>query len=248
MYAHAGKVYRTEDGGKNWTTLANDRFFNCLAMDSATSSRLLAGTREGVVFLSSNGGTTWNDVTANLPGYLIKDVAFGSGNELWVGTGISGGVGNGFLYHSANLGMSWSPVNLPGQATDSEIHTIFADPQNREIVYIGLRNIYNTMFDSQNDVYLLRTTNGGTNWALIRLPSTDAMVNIMGRVSYDTMLYVSSGGSAFRSGDGGQTWTGIRPPGFNGDMYDIAVDRLQYGRASTCLAGLWPCQEHRSRC
>lgn len=228
MYVLAGRLYKSDNGGESWAALANDRVFNCVAMDPANPSRLLAGTPEGDILLSLNGGATWDDFTANLPGYWIKDVAFGKGSELWAGTGIRSGVGNGLLYHSANGGASWSAVDL-GQAATSEIHTIFVDSQNRDIIYVGLRNIYNTMFNPQTGIYLVKTNNGGLNWMPLRLPSTDAMINIAGRVSYDASLYVFSGGRAMSSSDGGQTWGNISPPGRNGDMYDIAVDPRNTG-------------------
>jgi photosystem II stability/assembly factor-like uncharacterized protein len=219
IYVLAGRIYKSSDGGQSWTNLTNDRLFSCVAMDSANPARLVAGNVEGQVFLSSNGGTDWNDVTANLPGYRIKDVAFGDGNELWAGTGS----GDRLLYHSLNGGGSWSPVSL-GQAADSEIHTLFVDPQNRDTVYAGLGDIHNEMFDAQHDVYLLKTVDGGAHWAPLRLPATDAMVNVMGRAPGDTTLYAASGGYTYRSGDGGQSWASISPPGYSGDVYDIAVD------------------------
>ena len=49
------------------------------------------------------------------------------------------------------------------------------------------------------------------------------MVNVMGRASYDTMLYVGTGARVFRSDDD-TSWTWVSPPGFSGDMADIAVD------------------------
>jgi photosystem II stability/assembly factor-like uncharacterized protein len=223
MYAFAGPLYKTTDGGETWTPLFGEQPITCAAMDPASPEHLLLGRSDGSVWYSGDGGTTWNNVSSNLPGYLIKDVTFGDVNELWAGTGISGGVGNGLLYHSTNGGASWSAVNNLGQAASSEIHTIFVDPQDRDIVYIGLRNIYNVMFNSHTDVYLVKTANGGTSWTPLHLPFTDAMVNVMGRASYDTALYVGTGGRALRS-ESGQTWTEITPSGRNGDMYDVAVD------------------------
>jgi photosystem II stability/assembly factor-like uncharacterized protein len=224
MYALTGGLYRTADGGKTWIPLFGGKPVQCAAMDPADPDRLLLGTSDGSLWFSGDGGSNWRNASSNLPHYLIQAVAFGGGDEFWAGTGISGGRGDGLLYHSLDGGASWNAVEIPGQADTSEIHTVFADPQDRGSVYVGLRNIYNTMFAKNEDVYLVRTADGGGSWTPLRLPFTDAMVNVMGRASNDSALYVGSGGRAFRSADEGRTWTEITPPGLNGDMYDIAVD------------------------
>ncbi len=224
MYAVSQGLHKTVDGGQTWTSLLGGQPVSCAAMDPADPDHLLLGRNDGTVYYSGNGGENWKNVSSNLPGFLIRDVTFGGRTELWAGTGIGGGRGNGRLYRSTDGGASWNAVDIPGQAATSEIYTIFVDPQDRGEVYIGLRNIYNEMFRRKTDIYLVKTADGGTSWTPLRLPSTDAMVNVIGRASYDDALYVGSGGRAFRSDDGGEIWTEITPPGRNGDMYDIAVD------------------------
>jgi photosystem II stability/assembly factor-like uncharacterized protein len=111
-----------------------------------------------------------------------------------------------------------------GQRAETDINTVFVDPEDTNIVYVGLVDVHNEMFDFQNDNYLLKTQDSGTTWTPLHLPGTDAMINIMGRVPNDNNLYVGTGGNVYKSNDGGQTWNWIGPPGRNGDMYDIAVD------------------------
>jgi photosystem II stability/assembly factor-like uncharacterized protein len=223
LYALSDQLHRSVNGGQDWTMLADGRGFSCLAMNPAAPERLLAGTPDGSVWLSPDSGATWNDVTANLPGFWIRDVAFGPGDDLWAGTAADPSTGLGFLYHSADNGASWNVVSL-GQQADTQVHTLFVDPEDQNVVYVGLNDIHNQMFNAAADVYLLKTTNGGGQWTALHLPWTDAMINVMGRAPYDATLYVGTGGMTFRSADGGQTWTWIGPPGRNGDMYDIAVD------------------------
>ena len=223
MYVSAGLLYKTTNGGNTWIPLFSEQPITSVAIDHNNPVHLLIGRSDGQVWFSDDGGTTWGNISSNLPGYWIKVVAFGGSNELWVGTGINGGVGNGYLYHSINSGVSWDAVNL-GQASISEIHTIFVDLQNHNIVYVGLRSIYNEMFNPAEDVYLVKTSDDGLHWNPLRLPFTDAMINVIGRAPYDTMLYVGSGGRVFSSSDGGQSWTAISPTGSSGDIYDIAVD------------------------
>ncbi len=221
MYALAGPIYRTIDGGQSWAPLDNEHGFFSVAMDPANPRRLLAGMT-GVVLLSNDGGTSWT-ATASLPELPVKDVAFGSGGELWAGTTADPKTGLGFLYHSSDSGASWDSVNL-GQSAGTEIHTVFVDPEDRETVYVGLNDIYNEMFNPAADVYLLKSTDGGRSWTPLRLPFTDAMVNVMGRVAGDPTLYVGTGGRVYSSVDGGKNWVYITAAYYTVDPYDIAVD------------------------
>jgi photosystem II stability/assembly factor-like uncharacterized protein len=224
MYAYAAwKLYKTTDGGLIWNPLFGGSPLNCVTMSFDNPQHLAIGRSEGSVWYSDDGGTSWSDITADMPGYSIKDIAFGDGDELWAGTDIVSGVGNGLLYHKPDGDTSWYPINNLGQAASSEIHTIFVDPQNHNIVYVGLADKDNHKFNATSDVYLVKTANGGTSWTPLYLPFTDAMVNVMGRASYDTMLYVGTGAQAFRSDDD-TNWTWVSPSGFSGDMADIAVD------------------------
>ena len=50
-----------------------------------------------------------------------------------------------------------------GQAPDTEVYSIFIDPQNTAVVHVGMHNIYNLMFDLAVSAYLFRTGNGGGN-------------------------------------------------------------------------------------
>ena len=100
---------------------------------------------------------------------------------------------------------------------------------NAIIVYVGLVDVHNEAFDAQNDTYLLQTQDGGKTWTPLHLPGTDAMINVMGRAPTDDTLYVGTGGTVYKSSDGGQHWTWIGPPGRNGDMYDIAVEPRDSG-------------------
>lgn len=237
VYALAGRLYQSTNSGQSWQLLDQDLWFSCVAMDSASPRVLIAGTWDGKVYHSANAGEDWTDVTADLPGDRIAAVAIGGSNEFWAGTANGS---NGRLYHTTDGGASWNGMDI-GQRAETDIHTIFIDPEDTTTVYVGLVDVHNESFDSQNDAYLLKTQDGGTHWEPLYLPSTDAMINVIGRAPADNTLYIGTGGTVYKSGDGGQNWTWIGPPGRNGDMYDIAVDP----RDSDVLCR--HLQEHRRR-
>jgi photosystem II stability/assembly factor-like uncharacterized protein len=223
LYADSGTLFKSNDSGGTWVPIFNGLVINCVAIDPENTHHLLLGNDQGQVWLSMDGGINWQNVSSDLPGYKIKAVAFGSGDELWVGTGFLNGKGNGFLYHRAKNSTNWSKVDLQ-QADSSEIHTVYVEPQNMSIVYVGLNDIHNEMFSPKGDIYLVKTGDDGSTWEKLRLPFTDAMVNVMGFDSQSSTIYVGTGGRTFASNNDGKNWMDISPGGRNGDMYDIAVD------------------------
>lgn len=223
VYAESGRLFKSLDAGETWFSLFEGNPVNCVAMDPENPNQLLLGDVDGKIWISTDGGSTWQNISSNYPGYSIKALAFGGVNELWIGTAILNGTGNGYIYHSVDNGKTWHPIDM-SQAETSEIHSIFVDPHDRGVVYVGLRDIHNEMFDAQEDIYLLKTSDAGKNWQVLHLPHTDAMVNIIGSTSHDSTIYLGTGGYFFSSSDAGQTWNDVSPLGRNGDMYDIAVD------------------------
>jgi len=220
VYALAGRLYKSTNGGESWRVPDQEHWFSCVAMDPANPLVLIAGSGDGYVYHSANGGESWTDITSNLPGDRIADIAIGTSNEFWVGTANGS---DGRLYHTTNGGVSWDDMEI-GQRAETDIQTVFVDPGDSSVVYVGLADVHNEMFDPQNDDYLFRTEDGGTTWTPLHLPGTDAMINVMGRAPTDDALYVGTGGNVYKSKDSGQSWTWIGPPGRNGDMYDITVD------------------------
>ena len=220
MYAQTDLIYKSTDGGMSWSLFDFFGRVTCLSMSRENPSVLVAGTGEGKAHYSADGGGSWTDISGNLPGDRIADIAIGVSNEFWAGTANGA---DGHLYHTTNGGVYWDGVDI-GQRAATDIHTIFVDPDDLSTVYVGLVDVHNEMCDSENDNYLLKTQDGGTTWTPIHLPGTDAMINVMGRTPTDDTLYVGTGGTVYKSSDGGQDWTWIGPPGRNGDMYDIAVD------------------------
>ena len=223
LYARTEKLLKSNDAGVTWKLLFKGKFITRLTLDRNDPDRLLIGNNQGQVWLSKDGGTNWTNVSSNLPEYKINALAFGKEDELWAGTGILDEIGNGYLYHSVNDGKSWNQVKTDQQAT-SEIYTLFVDPKDADVVYVGMRNIYNIMFNPKSDVYLLKTTDGGENWETLQLPFTDAMINVMQSAPFDSRVFVGTGGKLYSSNDDGDSWIDVSPAGRNGDMYDIAVN------------------------
>jgi hypothetical protein len=81
-------IYRTMDGGTNWTAIANGipdgSFVNVVREDPQRRGLLYAGTERGV-YVSFDDGALWQPLQLNLPVTSIRDIAV-HGNDLVVAT------------------------------------------------------------------------------------------------------------------------------------------------------------------
>jgi photosystem II stability/assembly factor-like uncharacterized protein len=181
----------------------------------------------GGVFKTTNGGTTWTNVT---DGFLSTssvgaiavapsnaDVVYvGMGEHTIRGTTLSYGDG---IYKSSNAGKTWVHLGLESTRVISRIRI---NPTNPELVYIAVQG---TPYIPSNDRGIYRSKDGGKTWEKILFvndvtgPSDLAMDVTNPLILYAAMWdhqrkpwYLRSGGPAsaiYKSVDGGDKWRKI---------------------------------------
>jgi photosystem II stability/assembly factor-like uncharacterized protein len=158
IYAGRDRIYKSTTGGGNWTTTNNGNVLDgnpALAMDISyqTSDKVYVGTapfltRPGL-FRTTNGGTSWDNITGILPDRFPADIAVdpNDDNKVYV---TFYGFGTGHVYKSTNSGDTWTDIsdNLP----DIPAPAVIVDPNNSFHVYIG------------TDIGVFVSTDGGGNW------------------------------------------------------------------------------------
>ncbi|MGC8858502.1 MAG: T9SS type A sorting domain-containing protein [Ignavibacteria bacterium] len=108
---------------------------------SVSSSRIVAATYDNGVFLSTNSGLNWSNITGTLPNLKINTV-LDIGSYIFVGTD-----GNG-VYRSSNSGVNWLG---PGtNITNRTINSLVFSAEG--ILYAG------------TDTGVFRSTNSGVVW------------------------------------------------------------------------------------
>ncbi|MBO6517625.1 MAG: glycosyl hydrolase [Bacteroidia bacterium] len=183
------------------------------------------GTTGGGVWKTTNGGTSWKNISDGYFGGSIGSisVAPSDDNVIYVGQGeesLRGNVsfGNG-VWKSEDAGVTWQ---FKGLKNGRHITRIAVHPTNADIVYAA---VLGDLFVDSEERGLYRTENGGDSWEKVLFGSPSAGCN---EVVIDPMnhrnIYAStwkvrrtphsfsSGGEGcglWKSTDGGATWNNI---------------------------------------
>jgi len=113
-----GKVFKTTDGGTNWTRIWQNNYPAFETVDFVNenfgwivTTELLMGS-ETALFYTTNGGETW-DLQAKLPGTKGSIFMLNQNTGWYVGGhSVSGDPQVGFIYKTTNGGVSFVEENL----------------------------------------------------------------------------------------------------------------------------------------
>lgn len=140
---------------------------------------IFLGTASGGVWKTENGGGSWTPVFDEQPIQNIGAVAITQSNPnvVWVGTGEgnprnSVSLGEG-IYKSLDGGKTWKCLGL--QKTRN-IHRIIIDPNNPDIVYVG---VMGNPFAEHPERGVYKTTDGGETWKQILFTNNNSGVGDM---------------------------------------------------------------------
>ncbi len=219
-------VYRTTDGGETWERVlfrSNQAGAVDLTIDPSNPRTLYAGFWQAYrkewklesggpgsgLFKSTDGGTTWTELTKN-PGLPTT---------LWgkVGVSVSGVDPNrvyaiiesdeGGVFSSDDAGATWTRVSTDRNVRQRAFYytRIYADPVDKETVYVV-------------NVQFWRSKDGGKTWTSISVPHGDNHDLWIDPANNQRMINSNDGGANV-SWNGGTTWTGQEFP--TAQMYDV---------------------------
>lgn len=225
-------VYRSIDGGTNWTQVLNGAATDLVLDTNLTPLTVYAaiGSKDGTtapgavsngIYKSTNGGAagSFSPLTNGLPtmgasaGRIALDISSTSRQRLYTiiteprispfGTGQQG-LSRG-VWTTADGGTSWTNVvNFNGFCGFQCWYDLFLkiDPVNPQTVYIG-------------GIDLFKTTDGGLNW--IKLTSTqflNAQTHadqhfLAFQPGVSSTLYLANDGGVWKSSDSGANWASL---------------------------------------
>ena len=136
---------------------------NIVTLDESPAKEgvLWAGTDDGKVWVTKDGGANWDDVTANLQGhknYWISRVEASNadaGTAYVTSTGLRNDDFSPFLWKTTDYGKTWTSIvsNLP---TDESLCVIREHPKSPLLLFTGTTKSVYVSFD------------GGVNWNKLR--------------------------------------------------------------------------------
>jgi len=219
-------IYRSEDGGQTWTkvlfkdentggsdvvidpknpqvvyaSLWNDR------LGPWEDGNSYPGTTGGL-FKSTDGGTTWKQLTNGLPGDLVQiNVAIAASDPQRLYATLSTKEEGGYatnkglgVYRSDDAGMNWRKItDDPRPAMKiggGDLPVPVVDPQNPDVVY-------------STSIVTCRSTDGGKTWISLRgAPGGDDYQNLWINPRDPRILLLVSDQGAVISVNGGESWS-----------------------------------------
>jgi hypothetical protein len=215
--AAAGPGQWTNIGPYGGTVLA-------IAIDPITPSNIYAGTYNGGVYKSMNGGGSWSHSNSGLTDNWVPALAIDPLTPATIYAGAGG------VYKSTNGGESWSN-------TGPKYHAILAlaiDPAAPATIYAGTNN---------DGVY--KNINGGTNWSWTG--PTIAGINALAIDPFTPSTVYAGGGGVYKSTDNGNSWTpsnnGLFGPTCAPSVKSLVIDPVT---PSTIYAGGTSCGVFKS--
>ncbi len=191
MYAGGDKLYKSTNSGTNWFVVNNDQTFTgdpVLVIESSysnTDTVFLAtapNLQRARVYRSTNGGTSFTEITGILPDRYIVDIAVNPLDARTVYCAVSG-FGSAHLFKSTDAGTTWTAVgnDLPDVPTSA----VIVNPFNTNNIYVG------------NDLGVFVSTDGGISFTDFNSGFLGTATLVMDlRISpKDKMLYAATHGN-----------------------------------------------------
>ncbi len=158
IYAGSRKLHKSTNSGTNWTSMNNNVVLDgneilSIGVSATSTDTLYVATApissRAKVFRSTNGGTTFTNITGNLPDRYPDDIAVDPTNSKIVYIVFSG-FGTSHLFKSTNGGDSW--IDIGSQLPDVPSSAIVINPDNPNQLFFG------------NDIGVYFSPDAGNNW------------------------------------------------------------------------------------
>jgi photosystem II stability/assembly factor-like uncharacterized protein len=158
LYAGRDRIYKTINGGSNWTMTNNGQALDgnpaiAMAISPQNSNVVYVATAPFThprgVFRTIDGGNNWVNITTNLPDRYPADLYVNPVNEANAYITFSG-YGSPHVYVTSDYGNSWQ--NISSSLPDVPTSAVIVDPLLPEHVYVG------------NDIGVFVSVDAGNSW------------------------------------------------------------------------------------
>ncbi len=196
LYFGSQKINRSLDEGETWTNISPDltkdlpsgnvpySTLTTISESPIDFSVIWAGTDDGNLQVTTNGGSTWNLVSENLPQRRwVSEVQASPHDPATAYVSLNGYRFDEFktyVYKTTNYGKSWTSVkgNLPEDVTN----VIVQDPVNSDILYAGLDHGTFASFNDGEEWHLVNGIPNAASYDMVVHPRDhDLVVGTHGR-------------------------------------------------------------------
>jgi len=183
-----GVITKTTDGGNIWsapvTNAIPDEYPLSIKFKDKNTGWVVG--QSGYISTTVNGGLNWWSKNFDLPNGILKSVIFSDPNTLWL-TSIND---DRSIWKSTNSGSNWIKVynSSPILTNINSLHSF----TNDKILGVGDYGI------------VVLTTNGGNSWDVQNIGTNN--FNSVSFYGPNTGWIAGSGGSIYKTGNGGLNW------------------------------------------
>ncbi len=180
VYVGSQHVHRTQNGGQSWEVISPDLTLNDqsrmglsggltgdnigveyagvvfgIAESPIEAGLIWAGTNDGLLHITRDGGATWTDVTGNMPGMpewiAVRSIApsrYNPGTAYVAADGHQVNIRDPYVYRTRDHGQSWEKITdgIPPSML-SYTKVITEDPVREGLLYLGTENLIYVSFD-----------------------------------------------------------------------------------------------------
>ena len=205
--AETGGVWRTVDGGLSWEPLSDDISsldVSSLAIDPLHPEIYYWGVSYGLLFKSTNSGTTWEEITYDGRG-AIEAILINPHNpqELWLADQSFG------IFHSTDGGYVWERLTQDG-CLDLTFH-----PENPDIIYASGTGVW-------------RSNDGGKTFEELEFPfqNNESILIDVSKAAPDNLYLLQSDGRQLEGLYVSRNTGENIQPLYSGDMNLLGYDHL----------------------
>jgi photosystem II stability/assembly factor-like uncharacterized protein len=217
IYAGSQHVHRTTNGGQSWEVISPDLTTNdksrqldsggltidnaggvdagatlfAIAESRAEQGVIWAGSNDGQVSVTRNGGRNWTNVSANIPGLSewgtvsnIEPSRFAAGTAYISVDLHQMNNRDPYAYRTEDFGQTWTKITdgVP-RSVFSYVHVIREDPFREGMLYLGTENsIYFSLDDGESwNPIQANMPHAPVHWLTIQERFSDLVVGTYGR-------------------------------------------------------------------
>ncbi len=213
------RIYKTVDGGANWTMQFQNQnpgaFYDCFAFWTPKRGISHSDSVNGVFpDLRTTDGTTWQDISSNMPPALPGEFSFASSGtcvatqgarNAWITTG---GSTTARILATRDAGNTWNAYDTPLVSSPSAggFTVAFRDPWH------GIVGGGDLDPNDPNNAATATSDDGGQTWTLTNAPPVTGAIfglSYVGRAGGHEQHSHDDGGRAvvITANDGGAAWT-----------------------------------------